>query len=407
MILIVNDWNLKGTGYSWIARGIATELSKYDKVVGLGADYDGSEHYHPFNIVQSSFNEIPFQLRALCNDPQVSKDIRAVIYVSDIPVIMRQLEKYRPQVPLVGIFAVEGQPMSDTWAMALGSLAQRYTISEFGQKVCQEATLPSEHLLIPPGDVYKSLNRVKIRRNDVRLKYGISPDEYLVITVADNQERKNLPVAIHAFAKFAQEIPEACARYLIVTRQRKFGYSLYDLVKSAGLKKRNQITDYMIDNIHMEQVIIIEKGIPDQDLAELYASADVLLLTSKAEGLCLPIREAQACGLLCIAPDSTAMTEQLTDRRGILIPIAFGGEELVDPFGNCQRHLVTIKDTCESLKIAYQMSIEEKISIIERAQAHVRGMEWQKSIENLLKRLFSQQELHSPDQALNQFQYST
>jgi glycosyltransferase involved in cell wall biosynthesis len=57
----------------------------------------------------------------------------------------------------------------------------------------------------------------------------------------------------------------------------------------------------------------------DEELAGWYRGADALIVTSRAEGFCLPVIEAMACGTPVIAFDNTALPETVGD-GGQLVP---------------------------------------------------------------------------------------
>ena len=138
-------------------------------------------------------------------------------------------------------------------------------------------------------------------KKTLRISYGIQPDEFVVLTVADNQERKNLSASMKIFAGFSKKVPKS--KYILVTRENSFvGWKLRDL---AQVLKIN------------DKFNIYERGISFQELWNLYAVSDAFLLTSKAEGLGMPLLEAMATGLPCLATNCTGMAELLADGRGI------------------------------------------------------------------------------------------
>lgn len=78
------------------------------------------------------------------------------------------------------------------------------------------------------------------------------------------------------------------------------GYDLKLLAKRTGIGK------YIIFQDPYMAVI----GLPDQLMNRIYNSFDVLFNLSRREGFCLPMLEAQACGVPCIATDFSAMSER-------------------------------------------------------------------------------------------------
>jgi glycosyltransferase involved in cell wall biosynthesis len=67
----------------------------------------------------------------------------------------------------------------------------------------------------------------------------------------------------------------------------------------------------------MDRVAIYNRGMPVDKLWLLYAAADAFLLTSKAEGLALPLLEAMACRVTTVGTNHAAIAEHLIAAWGI------------------------------------------------------------------------------------------
>ena len=91
-------------------------------------------------------------------------------------------------------------------------------------------------------------------------------------------------------------------KYVLVTREHnQLGWKLRDYAQEIGISGK---------------FIIFERGMTHTQLWTTYAVSDVFLLTSKAEGLGMPLMEAMAVGLPCIATDCTGMRELLGGLEG-------------------------------------------------------------------------------------------
>lgn len=86
-----------------------------------------------------------------------------------------------------------------------------------------------------------------------------------------------------------------------------------------------------------KELMLFNRGLPVQDLWGLYAMSDVYLSTSKAEGLGMPVLEAMACGIPCVATDTGALHELLEKERGWLIHPAYSFR---DVWGNSRRDMI-------------------------------------------------------------------
>jgi glycosyltransferase involved in cell wall biosynthesis len=70
---------------------------------------------------------------------------------------------------------------------------------------------------------------------------------------------------------------------------------------------------------HKCRVVIIAGFLSDEDLLALFRATTFYVNTSRAEGACLPLQQALACGRPGIAPAHTAMADYMDDRVGFVI----------------------------------------------------------------------------------------
>jgi glycosyltransferase involved in cell wall biosynthesis len=124
---------------------------------------------------------------------------------------------------------------------------------------------------------------------------------------------------------------------------------------------------------------IFERGMPFKMLWGLFAAADVFLLTSKAEGLGLPVLEAMGCGLPVIATKTGALTEHLREHRGILVHPEY---TFIDTWGNSRRDMIDRMKCATAL-----LSVAEGTQTpnVEEARKYVTSRTWEKSVKQLLK----------------------
>ena len=101
--------------------------------------------------------------------------------------------------------------------------------------------------------------------------------------------RKRIDVLLDVFARLRESIPEL------------------QLVKIGGDFSRDH--EQQIESLNLRSAIVHRKGLERSELAEVYRSANAVLITSDAEGFGLPVIEAMACGAMVVASDIPVLRE--------------------------------------------------------------------------------------------------
>jgi glycosyltransferase involved in cell wall biosynthesis len=235
-------------------------------------------------------------------------------------------------------------------------------MSEFAVKECEMMGVKAEHLAIGiDTDSWKPPTPEE--KQKLRESYGIK-DEFVILTVADNQERKNLWGALSSL-EILKSTCKKPFKYWLVTREKQYvGYRLRDLASNCGVLK---------------ELTIFERGMPFKMLWGLFAAADVFLLTSKAEGLGLPVLEAMGCGLPVVATKTGALIEHLKEHRGLLVHPEY---TFIDTWGNSRRDMIDrMKCATALLSVAEGTQVPD----VEEARKYVTSRTWEKSVKQLLK----------------------
>jgi glycosyltransferase involved in cell wall biosynthesis len=149
---------------------------------------------------------------------------------------------------------------------------------------------------------YRCEDQERIAR--VRRQYGI-PEGPFVLGVNTPDPRKNVPHAIHAFARAAREghgIPAA-----------------FVLTGSTG-PGSDRIQQTIAEYPDLTGRIIRAGYVPDEDLAPLYSDAAVFVYSSIYEGFGLPPLEAMQCGTPVITSNTSSLPEVVGDGGVILDP---------------------------------------------------------------------------------------
>lgn len=385
MILYISDFDLVGSGYMQLSIALCRELSERGyKITALGVGYTGTEHTWPFPIIPVPQAEAMTILAAMWQNlnslAQAGEypPIEAVICALDIPYQARVQQITHGDGPLskphIGIFPVESGPLIMSWANIVNSMEERLVISRFGLE-CMKAAGVEGHY-IPLGlDTAAWRPPSPQERKALRQSMGFGDDQFIVLTVADNQERKNLPAGMRAIKALNAQHGVDC-HWVVVTRVNSpYGWRLDELALDIGVTER---------------LLTFDRGLVFDRLWTLFAVADAFLLPSKAEGFCMPLIEAMACGVPVVATDCTAVPEQVwedyptnTVPRGFPIAVEY---RHVDVWGNSVRSWASPEDAAQKLATIYAMrkSGDPRLQeIIDRGLAYARSRDWKDAVDVL------------------------
>ena len=375
MILYVSDFDLSGSGYMRIGTNLCNELVLRHEigVIALGMGYDGREHPYPFSIAPCShLQQVPAMIGQIKN---YGAPIEAIVVALDIPLQEALMEalKVPNDIPYIGIFPLEAGPLCLPWAMQLMRMDGRLVMSKFGQKELDIAGVDAEFIPIGIDDPDLWRPPLPDERAQIRQGLGIQDDTFVVLTVADNQERKNLSRAMEIIAEYGVEVQERDGAGLVTKKEDKRPV-LYQLVTRVNSPVGWKLDDLAMRLGIMDKFASYNRGVPPKMLWSLFAAADCFLLTSKAEGLAIPAMEAMACKLPVIATNCTAMAEHLADRRGLLIEPEY---VYTDPFGNGNRYLASLDDGVDKLLLLNEYGTQSLK--LEEARQYVLDRTWEKA----------------------------
>jgi glycosyltransferase involved in cell wall biosynthesis len=302
-ILMVSDFKAPG-GYHSLAETIATGLvDRGHKLTMLGMGYDpGREHFYNFSLNPTTSEFVPQQIIKLF--PIVKPDW--MLFLSDIPkqlAIMDNLEKHKPglltSVYTASLFPVESNPFYYKWADRLRKNTKvRFTFSEFGRAACEEAGLRVHRVPF-------ALDRFWYEKDSEPSPYNLR----YVLTVAANQQRKNLPSGLKIMSeviKRKREQGEEVVYVIVTDTDSKDGWDLEDAALKAGFVDQDVL------------VLLHRDNVSNQAIRSLYSNAAALLLPSISEGIGIPLYEAQAQGCPVVATNCCAIPEALADPTGLI-----------------------------------------------------------------------------------------
>lgn len=364
-ICVITDMDSTNSGYRTIAAPLLTGLTGMGYEIKVcGISYRGEEHSLPFSVIPAGSVQDALGIATNINflwNPDI------FLFALDIPLqqvcydnLKNTGKKY------VSITPLENPPLTPSWANILVKMDFVFFISELGKQEAIKAGLINvEHLEVgidtviwhpPTGE-----ERATIRKN-----LGIDERDFVVLTVADNQERKNIWGGMAAVS-ILKKMTQLRIHYFLVTRKDSpFGWKFPDLPLSLDLAKETQI---------------FERGLPQKDLWGLFSASDIYLQPSKAEGLGLPVMEAMACGIPVVATDTGALHELLENGRGFLVDSAY---RFLDVWGNEYRDMIDTEKATEILRMLSEDS-QKGLNASRKSLTFIKSRTFEKAVQQVHK----------------------
>jgi glycosyltransferase involved in cell wall biosynthesis len=163
-------------------------------------------------------------------------------------------------------------------------------------------------------------NRVRVVESGVNIRvYQPGPprvaDDYVFLSVGKYEKRKSIDEVIEAFVA---EFPAT-------------GHARVQLWLKADFPMFPERVQQLAARwAHESRIRIVSGHFSDEQMADLYRSADAFVFPSKAEGFGLPLLEAIACGLPAIATRFSAQAVILDHIPGLFAPVAYTVAPIVD-----------------------------------------------------------------------------
>lgn len=378
-----------GSGYYYLMTNLLTGLAAkgHDiSVAGLG--YMGEPHPYPFSIIPTMTAEDATSVIKNLNYLNRENPNTLILVGMDIPYQLRyQREFAELKRKYMGITPMENGPLRTSWAMGLANADWMWFISEMAkQEALKKGLTKVDHLNVGV-DTELWHPATSEERKQLRQGMGLE-DEFVIMTVADNQERKNLWAGMRIVAELKKLHPERKLKYVMVTKEESpVGWDLRDLA---------------VDENIVAEYLPFQRGVPAKNLWGLYACADAYLQPSKAEGLGLPVLEAMACGVPVVCTDTGAMHELCTDEkteihklRGVLTPSAYS---IIDVWGNSRRDFIDIYAGTKNLELVMTSPPDTKL-FVESALEYVRSRTWDiavTQVDNKIREFYNEPSQQAP-----------
>lgn len=356
-LLVLSDCGVP-SGYGRIADEVMTRLQKrgFD-VFAASLGYDG---LLPPNLDGA---RLPYWVASLAGKPWLEEFLKLIgptapdfiVVIQDAPYIeaVRNAPIDWSTIGLIAITPVDGVPIFPRWVQTMREADAFMSISEFGVAAYRKAGVAA-NLCRPGVDPNTFFRMPAERRIEARAKLGLTPDQFVLGTMAMNQGRKAISLMVKAFFEFAADKPDA--RYLLdMEPTSPAGWDIPTLCEQFGWDKSRLL--FRSD--------AARAGLT---LAERYNTLDAHMVIAHREGYGLPLAEAMSCGVVSVAMDYCSGAEIVGGGRGVLIPCVEG---IAEPgtWGGAEDRWPDMPALVKALDGLYRNPIE-------RAAIAQRGMEW-------------------------------
>lgn len=299
-------------------------------ITQLAINYDEGRGDIPWRIVRPDRATDPYGLKAL--GPLVAENAFDVVWVTFDPQVpfsyalpgeqhnaldaLRSLKVTRPGCRIMGWFPVDGGPLSDYELTVLGGGVVdhvatmsphvhdliEWSIVLRGQKAKREEIEQRVHI-IPHGIDLDTYYPDTAERDAIRKQcFGVGPDDFLVVQVERNQQRKQPWLAFEVMEVLFRRSPKLRGRVKLYQHMHPdeesqgcmLGFNLPDLAWRYGLRPG---VDVVWPAGHLPE---------DAMRTHVYGAGDAFLSVSTGEGFQYPAWEAVACGLPVILPNDSA-----------------------------------------------------------------------------------------------------
>lgn len=295
------------------------------------------------------------------NSPFPYEDIREVVLKTqpDCFILLKDLnnfpEEIKINIPSIAYVPIDTEPISESILKKLKCFDKIISIAEYGKiEMCKYGYdvdfIPHS---IDPNLIDKVLKKDK---NELKKKYGIPLNKFIVGMIASNTEsnnRKGWDFNLYAYNEFCKDKEDV---FLFINTNmdgRNNNKHIHtdliglDLLRYMDLIKCNNSKWTTIPNVKY-------RTYTQEEIYEQYLCFDVLLSVSRGEGCSVCLLEAQSLGVPVITSNFTAMKENCI----------YG--ELIDPYflgytGSGAFHIIPkIEDIIKSLNKFYLKQIDNK-----------------------------------------------
>ena len=311
------------TGFARVTENLITRLDDKYEIIVLGNNWWGDpapELQNRFRMYPSSnrHQTEPFGVQRIRE--VVEREKPDIVFVNNDVWIVNQIYSQIENLHKKGDFKFVAYCPMDSYEWAGGLLDKSpawdklIIYTEFGAREFMNAGFPKEIVVIPHGvttSQFTTLDKAECRR-----ELGLKEESFIVFNGNRNQARKRQDVTIEAFAKFAEDKPDAMLYMHMGLKDQ--GWDIMSLFAQEMNKRGIDANGRIIMTSNSPH----PPNVPVRLLNVIYNAVDVDVNTCKGEGHGLVNHEHAACGVAQVVPDHTSLKE-IFHGAGLLIDTAF------------------------------------------------------------------------------------
>ena len=231
---------------------------------------------------------------------------------------------------------LDSLPILPTAVEAAPKIKNYYVWASFAQKALNEQGFDHVKTLRGSIDVSNFHRLEDNNRLQLRSRFGIDPESFIIGFVFRNQLRKSVPNLLDGFKMFLQRNPESKAKLLLHTHWSE-GWDIPRFLMEKGIDPSLVLTTYFCKNCNQYEIkpfhgqgqdcrfcggqksqntTNVASGVTEQQLNEVYNLMDVYCHPFTSGGQEIPVQEAKLTELITLVTNYSCGEDNCTPESG-------------------------------------------------------------------------------------------
>jgi glycosyltransferase involved in cell wall biosynthesis len=260
--------------------------------------------------------------------------------------------------------------------------------ASFAQKALKETGYEGSHLMPVPLDTSNFYKLSDIDKLNLRKRFGIQEDDFIIGFVFRNQLRKSVPNLLEGFRLFKNQNPNLNVKLLLHTHWGE-GWDIPRLLQEKNIKTIDVLTTYYCDKCKQyeikpfvgqdqdcrfcgtkksQQTAQIQRGVSEPQLNEIYNLMDVYCHPFTSGGQEIPIQEAKLTELVTLVTNYSCGEDYCSEESGGL-PLNW--TEYREPGTQFIKASTESEHICSQLSYFHSLAPEAKALMGQKAREFV------------------------------------